>query len=125
MISNFKLFPNFNISQNFVENAQKQKNTFVLSWLFQMLTALHVIIFLNFSTIFSHFKFIPYFNMLKHFVQNVKKLKWTSILSCLTVYFFLQNKPIRVDLCILIDAIERQCFSSDAIVDQRRGVISV
>ena len=31
MISNFKLFPNFNISQNFVQNVQKQKNTFVLS----------------------------------------------------------------------------------------------
>ena len=29
MISNFKLFPNFNISQNFVQNVQKQKNTFV------------------------------------------------------------------------------------------------
>ena len=25
MISNFKLFPNFNISQNFVQNVQKQK----------------------------------------------------------------------------------------------------
>ena len=32
MISTFKLFPNFNISQNFVQNVQKQKNTFVLSW---------------------------------------------------------------------------------------------
>ena len=32
MISNFKLFPNVNISQNFVQNVQKQKNTFVLSW---------------------------------------------------------------------------------------------
>ena len=32
MISNFKLIPNFNISQNFVQNVQKQKNTFVLSW---------------------------------------------------------------------------------------------
>ena len=32
MISNFKLFPNFNISQNFVQNVQKQKNAFVLSW---------------------------------------------------------------------------------------------
>ena len=31
MISNFKLFPNVNISQNFVQNVQKQKNTFVLS----------------------------------------------------------------------------------------------
>ena len=31
MISNFKLFPNFNISQNFVQNVQKQKNTFVVS----------------------------------------------------------------------------------------------
>ena len=31
MISNFKLIPNFNISQNFVQNVQKQKNTFVLS----------------------------------------------------------------------------------------------
>ena len=31
MISNFKVFPNFNISQNFVQNVQKQKNTFVLS----------------------------------------------------------------------------------------------
>ena len=34
MISNFKLFPNINISQNFVQNVQKQKkNTFVLSCL--------------------------------------------------------------------------------------------
>ena len=33
MISNFKLFPNVNISQNFVQNVQKQKNTFVLSWI--------------------------------------------------------------------------------------------
>ena len=33
MISKFKLFPNFNISQNFVQNVQKQKNTFVLSCL--------------------------------------------------------------------------------------------
>ena len=32
MISNFKLFPNFNISQKFVQNVQKQKNTFILSW---------------------------------------------------------------------------------------------
>ena len=31
MISNYKLFPNGNISQNFVQNVQKQKNTFVLS----------------------------------------------------------------------------------------------
>ena len=31
MISNFKLFPNFNISQNFYQNVQKQKNTAVLS----------------------------------------------------------------------------------------------
>ena len=31
MISNFKLFPNFYISQNFVQNVRKQKNTFVLS----------------------------------------------------------------------------------------------
>ena len=31
MISNFKLLPNVNISQNFVQNVQKQKNTFVLS----------------------------------------------------------------------------------------------
>ena len=31
MISKFKLIPNFNISQNFVQNVQKQKNTFVLS----------------------------------------------------------------------------------------------
>ena len=31
MTSNFKLFPNFNISQNFIQNVQKQKNTFVLS----------------------------------------------------------------------------------------------
>ena len=33
MISNFKLFPNFNISQNFVQNVQKQKKTNVLSCL--------------------------------------------------------------------------------------------
>ena len=32
MVSNFKLIPNLNISQNFVQNVQKQKNTFVLSW---------------------------------------------------------------------------------------------
>ena len=32
IISNFKLFQYFNISQNFVQNVQKQKNTFVLSW---------------------------------------------------------------------------------------------
>ena len=32
MISNFKLFAYFNISQNFVQNVQKQKNTSVLSW---------------------------------------------------------------------------------------------
>ena len=28
MISNFKLFPYFNISQNFVQNVQKQKKNF-------------------------------------------------------------------------------------------------
>ena len=28
MISNFKLFPNVNISQNFVQNVQKQKKHF-------------------------------------------------------------------------------------------------
>ena len=33
MISNFKLFPYFNISQNFVQNVQKQKKTSVLSCL--------------------------------------------------------------------------------------------
>ena len=37
MIFNFKLFPYFNISQNFVQNVQKQKNTFVLSWVEQFL----------------------------------------------------------------------------------------
>ena len=31
MISNFKLFPYFNISQNFVQNVQKQKKNYVLS----------------------------------------------------------------------------------------------
>ena len=32
MISNFKLFPYFNISQDCVQNVQKQKKTSVLSW---------------------------------------------------------------------------------------------
>ena len=32
MISNFKLFAYFKISQNFVQNLQKQKKTSVLSW---------------------------------------------------------------------------------------------
>ena len=37
MISNFKLFQYFNISQNFVKNVQKQKSTSVLSCLSSLL----------------------------------------------------------------------------------------
>ena len=33
MISNFKLFQYFNISQNFVQNVQNKKKDSVLSWL--------------------------------------------------------------------------------------------
>ena len=74
MISNFKLFLYFNISQNFVQNVQKQKKTSVLSCIQSFIEVLLGIQINNISLLNRH-SFYKHQNSL---LKNKVSLVWFS-----------------------------------------------